>query len=155
MSKMTRSSDLSTYHFELVSGSSSFQIQCDFFARGSSNTSLSESVWLPSLIMCYQSLESFRSPEVFHFIHKKHASSFSDVVESLWVSDHIIMSGTLQAKSLGWFPCRIRSAQFPIYFNAAGASQCPPRLLLLLHLYSVDGASSYVILLHCSTQRFA
>ena len=68
---------------------------------------LSDSVWLPSLITCYQSLESFRSPEVINFIHKNIPPSFpmcSKVSEwaIIWHFD-VIMSGALQAKSLGWF----------------------------------------------------
>ena len=55
----------------------------------------------------------------------------------------VIVSGTPQAKSLCCFPCRILSAQFPVYFNATDAPWCWP-MLLLLHLYSVNGASLYV-----------
>ena len=98
--------------------------------------SLSESVWLSSLITCHSSLEVFRSPEVVHFIHKKYIRAFPmKSKDADWATRHyfdVIMSGALQAKSLGWLSLII----IPL------DSQCIPMQLVLP---SADrGSFSYI-----------
>ena len=54
------------------------------------------------------------------------------------------MSGALQAKSLGWLSLKIVPLDSQCISNATSAPRCRPRLLFL-YLYSVNGASSFVM----------
>ena len=113
---------------------------------------------LPSLITCHSSLEVFRSPEVVHFIHKKYVRAFPmKSKEADWATRHhfdvILMSGALQAKSLGWLSLKIVPLDSQCISNATSAPRCRPRLLFL-YLYSINGASSFVrFLLYPELQR--
>ena len=63
-----------------------------------------------------------------------------------WATRHhfdVIMSGALQAKSLGWLSLKIVPLDSQCISNASSAPRCRPRLLFL-YLYSVNGASSFV-----------
>ena len=69
-----------------------------------------------------------------------------------WATRHhfdVIMSGALQAKSLGWLSLKIVPLDSQCIYNATSAPRCRPRLLFL-YLYSVNGASSFVGFHHFS-----
>ena len=64
-----------------------------------------------------------------------------------WATRHhfdVIMSGALQAKSLGWLSLKIVPLDSQCISSANSALRCWPRLLKFLYLNSVNGASSFV-----------
>ena len=97
------------------------------------------------LITCYSSLESFRSLELVHFIHKKQALTLTFPMKSkdadwamIWHESSFWRHNERRPLSqIAWLNAiQNHSAQFPMYFNAIGA---PSRMLKncdkIMHLH--------------------